>query len=136
MRAFAALLLILVLAIGGGVIATTAYQAGLDTAVTAAVADGATVAPVVVPAYGFGWHGAGFGFGLFGLFATVFFVFIVFALIRALFFRGTGRRGGWGGGPGSWSGSHGPWERHAQETFDTWHQLAHKDSPDAPPDRT
>ena len=33
-RIFAAILLVAVLAIGGGIIATTAYQAGLSTAVT------------------------------------------------------------------------------------------------------
>ena len=55
-RVIAAILLVVVLVIGGGIIATTAYQAGLSTAVTTATADGATVvAPVVVPAYGYGW---------------------------------------------------------------------------------
>ena len=52
-RVFAAILLVAVLAIGGGIIATTAYQAGLSTAVTTATGSGGTVvAPVVVPAYG------------------------------------------------------------------------------------
>ena len=79
-RIIAAIVLVAVLAVGGGIIATTAYQAGVNTAVTQAAADGATVVnPVVVPAYGYGWHPFGFGFGFFGFLFTLFFLFIVFA---------------------------------------------------------
>lgn len=49
-RILAAILLVAVLAIGGGLIATTAYQAGLSTTVTITTASGAAVAMVVVPA--------------------------------------------------------------------------------------
>ena len=78
-RIIAAILLVVVLAIGGGIIATTAYQAGLSTAVTTTTAAGGTVvAPVVVPAYGYGWHPFGFGFGIFGFFAALFFLFVIF----------------------------------------------------------
>ena len=51
-RVFAAILLIAVLAIAGGAIASTAYQAGVSTAVSTATVDGHTVvtAPIVVPA--------------------------------------------------------------------------------------
>jgi hypothetical protein len=140
-RILAAILLVAVLAIGGGIVATTAYQAGLSTAVTTAGASGAVVAPVVVPAYGygygFGWHP---GFGLFGFLGALFFLFIVFALVRAIFWRGgAGRRGGWG--PGVWGGygpgqgpnghDHGPWESRANQAFDEWHRRAHGDTPPA-----
>ena len=127
-RVIAAILLVVVLVIGGGIIATTAYQAGLSTAVTTATADGATVvAPVVVPAYGYGWLA---GLGFFGFFAFLFFLFIVFGLIRAIFWRGgPGRSGGWGGG---WGDGHGPdrsrWESRAHDTFDDWHRRAHDPS--------
>ena len=134
-RVIAAILLVAVLAIGGGIIATTAYQAGLSTAVTTATASGGTVvAPVVVPAYGYGWHPFGFGFGIFGFFATLFFLFVIFGLIRAIFWRGgPGRRGGWGGyghyGPGYGKDADGqgrsPWESRAHDTFDDWHRRAH-----------
>jgi len=144
-RVIATILLVAVLAIGGGVIATTAYQAGLSTAVTTATAGGATVVtPVVVPAYGygFGWHP---GFGIFGFFATLFFLFVVFALIRAIVWRGApGRHGGWGrggwGGPGGHGYGYGhgpetgpqadrsPWDARAHETFDDWHRRAHDPS--------
>ena len=105
-RILAAILLVAVLAIGGGIIATTAYQAGLSTAITTATGSaGTAVTPVVVPAYGYGygpgWH-PGFGFGFFGFLATLFFLFIVFALIRAIFWRGGPGRRGWG--PGGWGG--------------------------------
>ncbi len=101
-RIIAAIVLVAVLAVGGGIVATTAYQAGLNTAVTTTVTDGTTVVtPVVAPyAYGigYGWHPFGFGFGFFGFLFTLFFLFLVFGLIRALIFGADrGRRGGWGG---------------------------------------
>ena len=133
MRIIAAIVLVAVLAVGGGIIATTAYQAGVSTAVTQAAADGATVVnPVVVPAYGYGWHPFGFGFGFFGFLFTLFFLFIVFALIRAIVWGGRGRRGGWGG-PG-WGGP--GWDPDARRdhfaskfhgTFEDWHRQAHGD---------
>ena len=142
-RVFAAIALISVLLIGGGLIASTAYQAGLSTTITTATASGGTVvAPVVVPAYGYGygWHPFGFGFGIFGFLATLFFLFIVFALVRAIFWRGGPGRRGWGpGGPGHHGygygpgpGGHGqsPWESKAHETFDDWHRRAHADPPE------
>jgi hypothetical protein len=137
-RVIAAILLIAVLVLGGGIIANTAYQAGLSTAVTTATGSGATVvAPVAVPpyAYGYGWHPYGFGFGIFGFFATLFFLFIVFGLIRAIFWRGgPGRRGSWGGGPGGWGGpghGHSGWEGRAHETFDDLHRRAHGNAPES-----
>jgi hypothetical protein len=135
-RILAAILLVAVLAIGGGLIATTAYQAGLSTAVTTATGSaGTVVAPVVVPAYGYGygWHA---GFGFFGFLATLFFLFIVFALVRAIFWRGGWGRRGWG--PGGYGGygygkgpdgtGHGPWDARANEAFDEWHRRAHGES--------
>ena len=137
-RVIAAILLIAVLVVGGGIIATTAYQAGLSTAVTTATASGGAVAPVVVPAYGYGygWHPGGFGFGIFGFLATLFFLFIIFGLIRAIFWRGgPGRRGGWGGGWGGPNGGYGHsgWEGRAHDTFDDWHRRAHGDAPEGGP---
>ena len=95
-RIVPAILLIALLVIGGGIIANTAYQAGLSTAVTTAAANGATVvAPV--PAYGYGygygWHPFGFGFGIFGFVFGLFFLFLIFGLLRAIFWGG---RRGWG----------------------------------------
>ena len=90
-RIFAAILLVAVLAIGGGIIATTAYQAGLSTAVT--TADGG-VAPrssrrSSSPPTGTATAGtSASASGSSAFFATLFFLFIVFGLIRAIFWRG------------------------------------------------
>jgi hypothetical protein len=140
-RVVPAILLIVVLAIGGGLIANAAYQAGVDTAVTTAVADGATTVVAPLPAYGYGygygWHPFGFGFGIFGLLVGLFFLFIIFGLIRAIFWGG---RRGWGpggwGGPGGWNrpggpGNHSPYERNPWierfgPSFEEWHRHAHE----------
>ena len=140
-RTIAAILLVAVLAIGGGLIATTAYQAGLNTAVTTAVAGGATVVTPLPGAgygygYGYGWHPGGFGFGLgfFGLLGTLLFVFLVIGLIRALFRGGHGRRGGWGPGGGGGPGGGRFWEARFGESFDEWHRHAHgPESSNEPP---
>jgi hypothetical protein len=139
-RVIPAIILVVVLAVGAGLIATTAYQAGLSAAVTTAAGSGTVVAPVVVPGYGYGygWSPFGFGFGFFGFLGTLLFLFIVFGLLRAILFRGgPGRHGGWGrGGQGGWGrggwGDHGPWESRAHETFDAWHQRAHDPSDPGP----
>jgi hypothetical protein len=134
-RAIAAILLIAVLAIGGGLVATTAYQAGLSTAVTTAVADGGTVVaplPAYGYGYGYGWHPGGFGFGFFGFLGTLLFLFLVIGLVRAVFFRGGPGRG-WGpggtggpGGPGGWGPGRGWWETRGREGFEDWHRRAHE----------
>jgi hypothetical protein len=130
-RTLAAVLLIALLAIGGGLIATTAYQAGLNTAVTTTVANGATVvAPVAGYGWGYGWHPFGFGFGIFGFLGTLIFILLVFALLRAIFWGG---RRGWG--PGGWGpGHHGydprsgpnPWFDRFGPSFEEWHRRAHE----------
>ena len=136
-RIIPAILLIAVLAIGGGIIATTAYQAGLQTAVATADGTGTTV---VVPAYGvgYGWHPFGFGFGFLGFLGALLFFVLVFGLIRAIFFGG--RHGHWDGpgwGPGGPTGPDGPgsgrpsgsryarWEAILHQDFDEWHRGAH-----------
>jgi hypothetical protein len=132
---FIAILLIAAFVVGGGIIASVAYQIGVSTAVSTAVTEsGVTVVAPVVPAwgapgYGYGWGWGGPGFGIFGFLAFLFFIFIVIALLRAAFFRGH-RHGPWGayggyGGPGGARGGS-PWERHAHDTFEAWHREAHE----------
>ena len=130
-RTIAAILLVAVMAVGGGFIALTAYQAGLGTAVATAVAEGgaAVVAPVAPYGYGYGWNGGGFGF--FGFLGTLLFLFLVFGLIRAVFWRG-------GPGRGAWGHDHGRgrtfWDSRFGESFDDWHRRAHDpDSSREPP---
>lgn len=126
-RTIAAILLVAALAIGGGLVAVTAYQAGLGTAVTTAVAEGGNVV-TTVPAYGYGygWHPGGFGFGFFGFLGTLLFLFLLIGLLRAVFFRGGPGRG-WGprGGPGAWGPGRAWMETRGREGFDEWHRRAH-----------
>jgi hypothetical protein len=83
------------------------YQAGLAQGVVDA---GRLPAGAVVPVagYGYGW-GWGFhgGFGVFGLLFGIFFLFLIFGLIRAAFGRGRGWGPGWGG-RGYWGKGYGP----------------------------
>ena len=124
-RTIARILLCVVLvgaAIGLGV---TAYNAGVTTGL--AQSGQVVVTPggyPVAPYVGYGW-GFGHGFGFFGFFGTLLFLFLLFGLIRAAF----GGRRGWGhGGPGhrygegrgDWRGS--PWESRAREIHDEWHK--------------
>jgi hypothetical protein len=140
-RVIAAILLVAVLALGGGIIATTAYQAGLSTAVTTVTGSGGTVV-TPVPGYGYGWHPFGWGFGFFGFLFFLFVLFIVFGLLRAIFWRGGPRGGGWGPGGRGWYGygkgpdghGHGGWDARAHETFDDWHRRAHGETPPSGPD--
>ncbi|MFL5777486.1 MAG: hypothetical protein ACJ761_00955 [Chloroflexota bacterium] len=133
-RILAGVLLAIVLVGGFGLVASFAYQAGASTAV---VATGSAATPVVIPAYGWGFFHP-WGFGLFGFFGLLLFLFIVFALIRAIAWGGRGYgRGGWGrgygrgwGGPGHWDdpehrGRIGDFEERARDTFEDWHRQAH-----------
>ncbi len=137
--AILAILVIAALAIGGGLIATTAYQAGLaaDVTVVQPATDGTVVAPLVVPGYGYGWgwHGFGPGFGFFGILGTIFVLFLLIGLIRFAFRgpRGWGGSRGWGGpgGPGRHDGAY-PWEARAHQAFDDWHRTAHGPTAEPP----
>lgn len=128
-RIIAAIVLIAVLAVGGGIVATTAYQAGLSTAVTQAVADGATIVnPVVAPAYAYGYGyggGQGFGHGFFGFLGTLFVLFLVFALIRVIVWGGRGRGGHWGGPGWDPEARRTHFESRFHGTFEDWHRQAH-----------
>ena len=135
---FIGFLILAAVLVGGSVVANVAYQAGVQVAVTtaAATAPEGTVVTPVVPGYGYGygyghgwgWHG-GPGFGIFGILFGLFFIFLLFGLVRAAFGhgRGWGGPGGWGrGGPGGWGGhehnGERPWERQARELHDSWHR--------------
>ena len=134
-RIAATILLVAVLVFGGGLIAATAYNAGLTAAAAGSGTAGTVVAPVVVPAWGWGWGFGSIFAGFFGFLFFLFVLFLVFGLIRAIVWGGRSRRGwaGHGWGPGGW-GPGGPadrdairtrWESRAHDTFDTWHREAH-----------
>jgi hypothetical protein len=141
-RVVPTILLLTVLLVGGGLVATVAYQAGLSASVTTVAAPSGTV---VVPAYGYGygWHFFGPGFGFLGLLGTILFLFIVFGLVRAVVFGfGRGPRHGHGWGPGMRDAYRARWETGAHETFEDWHRHAHDETakpvdgrPTTPPDQ-
>jgi hypothetical protein len=128
MRRFvAAILLVAVLVLGAGWIASGAYQAGL-AAGSAGVAAGSGT--VVLPAYGpgwwgpvgLGWSGFGLGFGFFGLIGAVLFFFLVAGLFRAVVF-GRGHRHGFGPPGRGFSGGRG------YDWFEEWHRQSHAAAP-------
>ncbi len=147
-RSIARLVLTLVI-IGGAVfLGVGAYNAGVSQGL--AQAGQVVVAPGGYPIGpyigGYGW-GHGFGFGIFGFLGTLFFIFLIFALLRAAFGGRRGRHGwggpgGWGGpsGPGSWGGpgdprGRSPWESRAREIHDEWHRTGGAHATDGAEDR-
>ena len=103
-RTFAALLLVIFLAIGGVFLGVSAYNAGVTAGLAQNLAQSGSDV-VVTPGYatapyvgwGYGWGNPGFGF--FGFFFGLLFLFLILGLIRAAFGMGPGwGRGGWGPG--------------------------------------
>ncbi len=104
-------------------IAELGYQAGLAQGL--AQGGGAIVtAPYYVAPFGF-------GFGFFGLLFPLLFLFLIFGLGRALFWRGWGGHGH-AGGPRRWG--------DPQVMLEEWHRKAHGETAEtsrpAPPERS
>ena len=106
------------------------YQAGLAQGVVDAgrFPAGAAV-PVAGYGYGWGFHGGGF----FGLLFGIFFLFLIFGLIRAAFGRGRGWRPGWGG-RGYWGTGYGPgfggpeaWREERDRQISDMHRRLHEE---------
>ena len=125
----------LLVSVGAGI-----YQAGIAQGVVDAgrFPAGATV-PVTGYGYGVGWH---HGPDLFGLLFGLFFLFILFGIIRAAFFGGRGRgwghhgygygRGPWGRGgygPGGFGAGDGPepWRAERDSRIADWHRQLHEE---------
>ncbi len=123
MRAVIGILLVLAVAAGVAGVTTYSYNLGLAHGVAQSgkvPVPGPGVGPYpgypypMYP-YGYPFHGPfGFGFGFIGLLWTVLLIFLVFALVRRVFWRGYG----WGG-PGHCGGGTAPW-------FEEWHRRAHE----------
>jgi hypothetical protein len=123
---FSIVLIVLVLG-GAAVLGWMAYNAGLAQGVAQ---NNVAVAPqasgsAAIPVYPFRpWAGPWYGFG-FGPLACLFpllFVFLVFALIRSVFWMGMGghRFGGWGP-----RGPLGDRQQGFREMAEEWHRQAH-----------
>ncbi len=107
-------------------LAVFAYNAG----VARGVAEGANLTlPEGAPGPGIGpgpFYGYpyfyprpfGFGFGFLGCLFPLLFFFLLFGLIRGMFWRGR-----WG-----WGGHYGPWEKGRPPMFEEWHRRAHGES--------
>jgi hypothetical protein len=110
MRRGMAIVVLLLVVLGGVAIGIGSYNAGVSHGLTQA-ATGAQVVRVVGPGFGF------FPFGL--LFFPLFF-FLIFGLLRGAFF---GRR--WRGyGPGRSHSEH--WEKGPGARFEEWHRRDHE----------
>jgi hypothetical protein len=118
-RALAVILVVVVLAGIGIGIYNAGVSQGIAEAARAAQAAGSDPAVVIPPyagpyGHGWGWNG---GFGFFGILFGIFFLFLLFGLIRAAF--GWGRWNGGGRGPGGWGGGR-------EERIAEYHRELHK----------
>jgi hypothetical protein len=115
MRILVGVLLVVAVTAGVAGIATYAYQFGVAQgfAQSAKVAVPGPYPAYPYPGYPYGYplHGP-FGFGFFGLLFPILFIFLVFALMRGMFWRR------YGGG--------GHWERGVPHRFEEWHRRAHE----------
>lgn len=101
-----------------GIVGAVGYQIGIDQNVAGQLP--AAGAPVAY--YGYPYH---FGFGFLGLLFPLFFLFIIFGLLRAAMWGGRG----WGGHRyGKWQG--GPWMNdEARNRIEQLHKELHGDKP-------
>lgn len=122
---FISVLITLALLVGVG---AYAYQAGVQqgAAQIAPNADGAVVAPRVVPYY-YGFHPFGFGFGALGCLAPLFFIFLFVCAINLIRFAIWGPRWGWRhhGWRGHWMHGEG-----VPPMFEEWHKKMHGEKTD------
>jgi hypothetical protein len=144
-RVVLGIFVVLLLVVGAVAVGGLAYRAG----VVQGLADsGKLVAPQgggpgVTPFYygGPGFYGRPFGFGGFGFLGCLFpllGIFLFFAIMRLIFWRGGwGGRGGWGrhgwGGPEGQGQNWGPGGEGVPPMFAEWHKRAHGEPTQTPP---
>src|SRR5215218_9919342 len=128
MRTFAGIILSIVaisviVGLGAGV-----YNAGIQQGIIEA--GRVPAGQVVTTGYHYGW---GAGFNLFDILIPLFFLFILFGLIRAAFGGGRGwghgYRGGYGDGPGrGWDADRGPggWREERERRMAEMHRRFHE----------
>lgn len=113
------LLVAIVLIAGLVLVGVTAYNAG----VTAGLAEsGRILGPGDRVASPYIYPGFGFGFGFFGFFGALLFFFLIFGLLRAVFWGGPR---GWHGG-GRWRDGRGSWAAGGPPMFEEWHRRMHE----------
>ena len=133
-RIIAFLLLIGLVALAGSAVYNAGVTAGIAADVGSVIASGEPVPIGVYPGLyvGHPWGFGGWGWvgGFFGILFGIFFLFLIFGLLRAAF--GWGR---WGGGHRGWDGYkgyRGDHHRGPREYFDEWHREQHGEAPDGP----
>jgi hypothetical protein len=123
---FSLILIGVVVSLGVGV-----YQAGIAQGIVDA---GRYPAAAAVPVAGYGWQGP----GIFGILFGIFFLFLIFGLIRAAFFRGRDGGPGWGHhgygwgpgwtrGPGSSGGGPEAWREERDRRIADLHRRLHEE---------
>ena len=138
LRIIGFLVLIALIAVGGfmayraGVAQGTLQAPAVATAIGKAAENG-QIAPMYGYGYGYGpgfypFFGPHFGFFPFGICGSILLIFLIFGLLRFLFFRPW--RMGWGHHHGPW-GRH--WEGGVPPMFNEWHKRAHGEEPEASP---
>ncbi|HEV8354722.1 MAG TPA: hypothetical protein VGR24_11095 [bacterium] len=118
----AGILMMVVLIAIGVAVANNAYQVGLAQGLAQSSQPGAQPQPGMGPYYYGPWHYGwfGHGFGFFGFLFPLLFFFLIFALLRGLWFWGRGGPGSWHRGAGAGAP---PW-------FEEWHRRAHEGKQD------
>ena len=133
-RGFALIWALLTAAIAT-VVGIFSYQAGMAAGLAAKVPEGAAA---VAPYWYYGPHFFGFGFGFLGCLFPLLGFFLIFSLIRLIFWRGGwGGRHGWGrhgwGGPEGQGQDFGPGGQGVPPMFSEWHKRAHGEQTPPPP---
>ncbi len=116
------ILLVLLLIVGAVVLGTSAYNRGLAQGMAVSGADKAPASGTVPYPYfpgPFFWRPFGWGFGFLGFLFPLFFIFLIFALVRGLFWGGYR---GWRRGPWMESGTIPP-------AVEEWHRKMHEPKP-------
>jgi len=123
------LLIGLVAAVGVGIY-NAGVSAGIASDIGSQISSGAQV-PIIYPGPYLGqpW---GNGFGFFGILFGIFFLFLIFGLLRAAF--GWGHHGRYRGGHGG-GGEYRSWSHHHGEPndyLDAWHRESHAEQAESP----
>ena len=126
-RVVFAIMMAVVLLLGALAIGGIAFNAGVaqgiaQSAHAATGADGGTALRTFGGPFFFPRP---FGFGFVGLLITLLVIFLVFGLVRRIFWFGTMRMRGFHGGPGRWDGDM-PF-RGVPPMFEEWHRRAHSE---------
>ena len=147
-RVVLGILVVLLLVVGAVAVGGYAYQLGVAQGLANSgklvAPQGDGVAPVAPFYYGgpFFYHPFGFGFGFLGCLFPLLGFFLIFSLLRVIFWGGGwgGRRGwgrhGWGpgyGSGGSGGQDFGPGGQGVPPMFSEWHKRAHGEQPPQAP---